>query len=73
MGYGFSVLNFGAREPWTVDGLDHVEQFDGLAHFVGLQRADQVQAQIRKVLAERWPLRLRLLDAVLAEDAVARV
>ncbi len=60
-------------EARPVDRLDHVEQVERVAHLVGLQGPDQVQLDIRKPLPQRRPLRLGLLNAVLAEQAMARL
>ncbi len=63
----------GAGDLRAVDGVDGVEQLDGFAGLVRLQRADQVQFGIRVACAQVRPLRLGLLDAVLAEQALAGV
>src|SRR3546814_13288647 len=52
----------GAGELRPVDGLDHVEDFQRVAHLVGLQRTDEVQAQRRVGSLQRGKLALRLLD-----------
>ena len=43
---------------------------DRILHLVGLQRADQVQREVRKIAAQLRIFRLRLLHPVLAEDAM---
>ena len=65
-------LGESARELRPVDGLDHVEQLNRLAHLVRLQRTDEVKLEAGMALLQRRPFRLRLLHAVLAEDALAR-
>ena len=61
-----------ARELGPVDGLDHVEQVDRLAHLVRLQRTDQVELDAGMARFQRRPFACRLLHAVLAEAALAR-
>src|SRR5262249_10523801 len=58
--------------PRPVDAFDHIEDRQGVAHLVGLQRPDQVQGELGKFLAQRRILRLRLLDPILAEKPMAR-
>ena len=55
----------------AVDGVDRIEQRHGLRRLVGLERADQVEVEVREVGAERRPLALGFLDAVLAEHPLA--
>src|SRR5690606_26778864 len=62
----------GGRDPVAVHALDDVEQGDGLLRLVGLEGTYQVQLYVRILRAKRGPFRLRLLHAVLAEDALAR-
>ena len=59
---------FGKARP--VDRLDDVEESDGIAHLVGLERADQMQHEIGTALAQRRKLVLRLLHPVLAEHSL---
>ena len=66
------LLGESARELGPVDGLDHVEQRDRLAHLVRLQRTDQMQLDAGMARLQRRPFGLRLLHAVLAEAALAR-
>ncbi len=54
-----------------VDALNDVEQRHRFLRLVGLQRADQVQFEIRPYRLQRRELALRLLHAVLAEHALA--
>ena len=56
------------RRP--VDGVDRVEQRDGVLGLVRLKLADEVQRDIRPRLAQSRPLRLRFLHAVLAIGAL---
>ena len=56
-----------------VEALDHVEQFDGVANLVRLQRADQMQLEIRMTRLKRRVFRLRFLHAVLAEAALTEL
>ena len=67
------LLGDGLGDLGPVDGVDGVEQRDRLLGLVGLQRADQVQLDAGIALAQRRPLGLGLLHAVLAEDAMAGV
>ena len=67
------LLCDGARDLRPVDGVDGVEEGDGLLRLVGLQRANQVQLDAGIALLQRRPFALRLLHAVLAEPAVAGV
>ena len=60
-------LGESARELWPVDGLDHVEQGDRLAHLVRLQRTDEMKLDAGMALLQRRPFGLRLLHAILAE------
>ena len=55
----------------AIDRMDGVEQRHRFLRLVGLQRADQVQLEVRMLLAQRRPFRLGLLHAVLAEHALA--
>jgi hypothetical protein len=59
------------RETQPVDAFDHVEELDGVAHFVGLKGADQVQREVRKFLAQLRIFRFGLLHPILAEDAMS--
>ena len=61
----------GLGDPGAIDRLDHVEQFDGLAGLVGLQRPDEVQHEAVGRGAQSGPLGFCLLDAVLPKDALA--
>ena len=67
------LLGDGCGDLGPVDGVDRIEQGDGLLGLVGLQRADQVQLDVGIALAQRRPLGLGLLHAVLAEQAMAGV
>ena len=58
-------------ELGPVDGLDDIAEPDGGARLVGLQRTDEVEADIVEGGFQRWPLGFRLLHPVLAEDAMA--
>lgn len=60
----------GASELVTVHRLDHIEKGYGFGHLVGLQRADEMEFDIRETLLQGWPFALGLLHAVFAEDAV---
>jgi hypothetical protein len=66
----FHFLGQGLSEPRPVDRFDHIENRNGVTHLVRLQRPDQVQGEIRKLLAQDRILCLRLLDAILAVDAM---
>ena len=59
------------RDLLAVDRLDHVEQRHRFPCLVRLQRSDQVQFDIRPVRFQAGPFRMRLLDAVLSEHALA--
>ena len=67
----FDLLGERARELRPVDGLDHVEQRDRLAHLVRLQRTDEMQLDAGWRSLQRRPFGVRLLHAVLAEAALA--
>src|SRR6185312_10911187 len=56
----------------AVERMDGVEQGDGVARLVGLQRPDQVQRDAVMARQQRRPFGLGLLHAVLAEHALAR-
>lgn len=53
-----------------VERLDDVEQRHGIAGLVGLQRADKVQLKIRIRRPPMRPATMRLLNAILPEDAL---
>jgi len=53
-----------------VEGLDHIEQRDRIAHLVGLQRPHQVKLKIVQSFPSFGPVSLGLLHAVLAEHAL---
>ena len=63
----------GSSELVTVHRLDHIEKGHGLGHLVGLQRADEVEFDIRETLFQGRPFAFGLLHAVFAEDAVTGV
>ena len=65
------LLGERAGDLVAVDGVDGVEQGDGILRLVGLQRADQVQLDSRRFQAQRRPFAHRLLHPVLAEDPLA--
>ena len=52
--------------------MDGIEQRQRLARLVGLQRTDEMQLDVREFACERAPFGLRLLHAVLPEDALTR-
>ena len=62
-----------AGEAVAVEAVDRLEERQRAGELVGLQRADEVQAEVRERVAERRPALLGLLHAVLAEDALAGV
>ena len=66
----FHFLNQRIGQRRAVYRFDAVEQRHGVAHFVGLQRADQVEFQVRVLRAQIRPARLRLLHPVFAEQAL---
>ena len=55
----------------AVDRLDDVGQRNGFLRLVRLQRPDEMQLDIGEFRFQRRPFGLRLLHAVLAEDALA--
>jgi hypothetical protein len=59
------------RQLVPVDGMDDVEQRDGFADLVSLQRPIRWKPQIGKTAPQIRPLSLRLLDPVLAEIQMA--
>ncbi len=61
----------GKGNLWPVDGLNHIEQGDGVFGFVGLKRADEPKFGIGEAGFEPRPLGLALLDPVFSEHAVA--
>src|SRR5471032_1445187 len=65
------LLGQGRGEAVAVDRLDDVEQSHGIARLVGLQRADQMKLEVGILGLERGEFLFRLLDAVLAEHALA--
>ncbi len=67
---GHLLGEFGG-DLFAVDRLDDIEQRYGFLGLVGLQRADQMQLDVGKFCLQRGPFALRLLHAVLAEDALA--
>lgn len=54
-----------------VEGLNHIEQRDGIAHLVGLQRPHKVKFEIIESFPPCRPMGLGLLHAVLAEHPLA--
>ena len=60
-----------ARDFRPVDGLNDVKKPDRLTRLVRLERADKPQFDIGMVRPQRRPFRLRLLDAVFPENALA--
>jgi hypothetical protein len=58
------------RRP--VDRVDHVEQFDRLRRFVGLELPHQVEADVGIQLPQRRPFGRGFLHPILAEVAVPR-
>jgi len=66
-------LGNGAGQFRAIDGFDHVEQGDSIAHLVGLQRADQVEPAIEMGGLKGGPFSLGFLDAVFTEDEVPGV
>ena len=63
----------GVREPLAVERLDDVEQGQGVAQLVGLQRPDEVQLDAAIALLQRRPAPLRLLHTVLREHTLAGI
>jgi bifunctional lysine-specific demethylase and histidyl-hydroxylase MINA len=59
------------RQFGPVEGLDHIEQRNGVLDLVGLQRPDQMELQVVIRRATRGPMGLGLLHAVLTENALA--
>ena len=60
----------GLGEFLPVQRMDGVEQFHRLAHFVGLQRADEMQLNAGKARAQFRPFRFGFLHPIFAEQAV---
>ncbi len=60
-------------EAGAVEAVDGVEQGERAIDLVGLQRTDEVQADVGVVGDQRAPAGLGLLHAVLAEDPLAGV
>ena len=63
-------LGESAGELRAIDRLDHVEQRDRLAHFVGLKRPDEMKLDVGMALLQQRPFGMRLLHAILAEHAL---
>ena len=53
-----------------IDRMDRVEKRDRLFRLVRLQWSDEMQLRARVFREQSWPLCFRLLDAVLAKDAL---
>jgi hypothetical protein len=66
-GFAGPLVNF-AGEVEAVHALDHFEEVDGVAAFVGLEMADHVPAQMAGALADFGP---GFLHAVFAEESQA--
>lgn len=60
------------RNLLTVDRLDDVEKRHGFGCLVGLQRADQMQLDIRSLCLQPGPFALALLHSIFTEDTLAR-
>src|SRR5262249_16544257 len=67
----FHLFGERAGELWAIDRLDHIEQCDRIAHFVGLQRPDEMKLEITMAVLQFGPFGARLLHAVLAEEELA--
>jgi hypothetical protein len=52
---------------------DRIEERNGVADLVRLQRPDEAEADVGKELPQPRPFRLRFLHAVLAEFAMAGI
>lgn len=65
-------ISQGGGELRAIEAVDGVEERDGVLGLVRLQRADETQAKIGRLCTARGPARLRFLNAVLAEQALAR-
>lgn len=63
----------GAGKLWAVDGFDHVEYFNGLSDFVGLQRPDEVQFDIAMAVPQGGPLVHRFLNPVFAKNTLSGI
>ena len=61
----------GIGEAWPVKGFDGVGGTDGVGGLVGLQRADEVEAEIWMVRSERREFGGGLLDAIFAKNGLA--
>src|SRR3546814_1993947 len=57
----------------AIDRMDRIEQRHRLVGLVRLELPDQVKRDIGRRRAQRGPFRLRFLDAILAEHALAGV
>ena len=51
----------------AVNCMNRLEKFECLPCFVGLQRADQMQINVRERFAKCWPFTCRLLNTVFTE------
>ncbi len=54
-----------------IEGFDHIKQGKGIGNFVGLERSDQMQLNIRVALAKAGPFGGCLLDPVFTKYAMA--
>ena len=70
---GFKCVGENAREFWTVERLDAVEQAHSLLCLVGLQGTDKVEIDTVIVRLQLRPFGQGFLHTVLAEDPVTRI
>lgn len=61
-----------AGQPWPVKTVDEIEQPEGVPHLVGLQGADEMEPNSRKLHFQWRPFRLCLLHPVFAVIKMAR-
>jgi len=61
----------GGCDFWSINGVDGIEEGNGIGRLVALERADQMQSKFGGQLAKSGPLLVGFLDPVLAEDALS--
>ncbi len=69
----FGFLRDGPGQPGPVHRFNHVKEVNGLADFVRLQRADQMQLDAGVAAAQFRPLAHGFLDPVLAKHGQPQI
>jgi len=68
----FTFLHEGAGKFLPVESFNHIEKRNGVLHFVGLQRTDEMKLKAGVIFPQLRPFAVCFLHPVFTEEALAR-